>query len=166
MFTMVDEDRRRETVLLTAYRTTAAQLAHVRAAGIPGQFTMRSFRVGGSVSSSLEDTAVDEIMKIGGWKTSSTYYIGATTSAVAETYKRKTKARRGLSARARPERCDSHGLATVPGLSGRFCRVQVTAGQGTVSLGEMMCDPALWSTTHKDTSMGIIGPPTGAGGLM
>ena len=88
---MVDEDRRRETVLLTAYRTTAAQLAHVRAAGIPGQFTMRSFRVGGSVSRSLEDTAVDEIMKIGGWKTErvAPYYIGATTGASSATSKSK-----------------------------------------------------------------------------
>ena len=88
---MVDEDRRRETVLLTAYRTTAEQLAHVRAAGIPGQFTMRSFRVGGSVSRSLEDTAVDEIMKIGGWKTErvAPYYIGATTGASSATSKSK-----------------------------------------------------------------------------
>ena len=44
---------------------------------------MHSFRVGGSLNKLLAGTAVDEIMKIGGWKTErvARYYIGATTSA-------------------------------------------------------------------------------------
>ena len=43
---------------------------------------MHSFRVGGSPSTFLTGAAVDEIMKIGGWKTESTaqYKIGATSS--------------------------------------------------------------------------------------
>ena len=43
---------------------------------------MHSFRVGGFLSKSLAGTAVDEIMKIAGWKTESVakYYIGATSS--------------------------------------------------------------------------------------
>ena len=67
LFPMVDENGGRGTVPLTAPRMTAALQAHLRAAGIPGQFTMHSFRVGGSVSRSSVGTAVDEIMKIGGW---------------------------------------------------------------------------------------------------
>ena len=64
---------------LPATRTTTALQAHLRAAGLPSQFTMHSFRVGDSLSKSLAGTAVDEIMKIGGWKKESlaTYYIGA-----------------------------------------------------------------------------------------
>ena len=51
---------------------------------------MHSFSVGGPLSKSLAGTAVDEIMKIGGWKTErvARYHIGATTSAVVETSKR------------------------------------------------------------------------------
>ena len=61
--------------------TTALQ-AHLRAAGLPTHFTMHSFRVGGFLSKSLAGTAVDEIMKIAGWKTESVakYYVGATSS--------------------------------------------------------------------------------------
>ena len=65
LFPMVDEDGGRGTVALTAPRMTAALQAHLRAAGISGQYTMRSFRVRGSVRRSLEGTAVDEIMKTG-----------------------------------------------------------------------------------------------------
>ena len=52
---------------------------------------MHSLRVGGSLSKSLAGTAVDEIMKIGGWKTErvARYYIGATAGASAATSKRK-----------------------------------------------------------------------------
>ena len=91
LFPMVDESGERGTVPLTAPRMTAALQAHLRAAGIPGQFTMHSFRLRGSVSRSLEGTAVDEIMKIGGWKTErvARYHIGATAGASAATSKRK-----------------------------------------------------------------------------
>ena len=91
LFSMVDEDGERGTVPLTAPRMTAALQVHLRAAGIPGQLTMHSFRVEGSVSRSLEGTAVDEIMKIGGWKTErvARYHIGATAGASAATSKRK-----------------------------------------------------------------------------
>ena len=65
LFPMMDENGGRGTVPLTAPRMTAALQAHLRAYGIPGQLTMHSFRLGGSVSRSLEGTAVDEIMKIG-----------------------------------------------------------------------------------------------------
>ena len=46
---------------------------------------MHSFRVGGSLSKSLAGTAVDEIMKIGGYETErvARYYVGPTTSAGA-----------------------------------------------------------------------------------
>ena len=43
----------------------------MRVAWLPSYFTMHSFRVGGSLSKSLAGTVVDEIMKIGGWKTES-----------------------------------------------------------------------------------------------
>ena len=58
--------------------------------GLSDHFTMHSFRVEGSVSKSLAGTAVDEIMKIGGWKTERTakYYIGSTTSTRAPASKR------------------------------------------------------------------------------
>ena len=52
---------------------------------------MHSFRVGGSLSKSLAGTAVDEIMKIGGWKTESAakYYIGTTSSGQVRGSKEK-----------------------------------------------------------------------------
>ena len=70
---------------ITAPRMTATLQAHLRAGGLPYHFTMHSFRVGGLLSKSLAGTAVDEIMKIGGWKTERVerYYIGQTTSAGA-----------------------------------------------------------------------------------
>ena len=57
----------------------------MRAAELPGHFTMHSIRVRGSPSTFLTGAAVDEIMKIGGWKTESIakYYIGATSSRLA-----------------------------------------------------------------------------------
>ena len=73
-----------------ASMTTVLQ-AHLRAAGLPSHFTMHSFRLGGSLSKSLAGTAVDEIMKIGGWKTAALakYYIGATSSGKMRGRKRK-----------------------------------------------------------------------------
>ena len=85
LFPMVELNGERETMVATAPCMTAALQAHLRAGGMTDQFTMHSFRVGGSLSKSLAGTAVDEIMKIGGWKTErvALYYIRATTSAVA-----------------------------------------------------------------------------------
>ena len=59
---------------------TSSLQSYLRMADLPSHFTMHSFRVGGSLSKSLTRTAVDEIMKIGGWKTEpvAKYYIGAT----------------------------------------------------------------------------------------
>ena len=82
---MVELNGERGMMAITAPHMTAALQAHLRAVGMPGHFTMHSFRVGGSLSKSLAGTAVDEIMKIGGWQTErvARYYIGATTNAVA-----------------------------------------------------------------------------------
>ena len=44
----------------------------MRAAELLNHFMTHSFRVGGSPSTFLTGAAVDEIMKIGGWKTEST----------------------------------------------------------------------------------------------
>lgn len=58
------------------------------------QFTMHSFCVGGSLTQSLGGTAVDEIMKIAGWKTQSVAerYIGPTTSdAVAASDRQRSR---------------------------------------------------------------------------
>ena len=69
---------------------TATLQGHLRMAGLPDQFTTHYFRVGGSVTKSLAGTAVDEIMKIGGWKTESIAkdYIGSTTSTGVRASKR------------------------------------------------------------------------------
>ena len=52
---------------------------------------MHSFRVGGSLTRPLAGTAVDEIMKIGGWTTEPIvkYPIGATSSGRVQVDKRK-----------------------------------------------------------------------------
>lgn len=65
--------------------------AHLEQASLPTHYSMHSFRVGGSLSESLAGTAVDEIMKIGGWQTErmAEHYIGATTSAAAKGKRRK-----------------------------------------------------------------------------
>ena len=54
----------------------------MRAAELRNHLMMRPFRVGGSPSTFLTGAAVDEVMKIGGWKTESIakYYIGAISS--------------------------------------------------------------------------------------
>ena len=44
----------------------------MRAAELPNHFMLYSFRVEGSPSTFLTGAAVDELMKIGGWKTEST----------------------------------------------------------------------------------------------
>ena len=69
LFPLVLADGSRGPVPMSAQRMTAALQGHLRMAGLPDHFTMHSFRVGGSVTKSLAGTAVDEIMKIGGWKT-------------------------------------------------------------------------------------------------
>ena len=61
----------RGRVPLSTTGMTATLQGHLRAAELPRHFTMHSFRVGRSLSKSLAGTAVDEIMKIGGWKTES-----------------------------------------------------------------------------------------------
>ena len=83
LFPVVEPNGTRGTVAVSASRMTAGLQMHLRAAGLPEHYSMHSFRVGGSLSKSLAGTAVDEIMKIGGWKTEQVarYYIGATTSA-------------------------------------------------------------------------------------
>ena len=50
----------------------------------------RGWSVGGSVTKSLAGTAVDEIMKIGGWRKENTakHYVGSTTSTRAPESKR------------------------------------------------------------------------------
>ena len=67
---------------------------------------MHSFRVGGSLRKSLAGTAVDEVMKIGGWKTERVAwcYVGVTTSAVAT-----SKGKR--DAGSRRERDNSYAIA-------------------------------------------------------
>ena len=85
LFPVVESNGERSSVAITAPRMTATLPAHLRAGGLPDHFTMHSFRVGGLLSKSLAGTAVDEIMKIGGWKNErvARYYIGPTTSAGA-----------------------------------------------------------------------------------
>ena len=69
LFPVVTAEGGRGSLPLPAARMATALQAHLRAAGLPSHFTMRSFRMGGSLSKSLAGTAVDEIMKIGRWKT-------------------------------------------------------------------------------------------------
>eukprot|EP00903_Cladosiphon_okamuranus_P012054 g11318.t1 len=59
--------------------------------GAESRLVFASFRVGGSLTKSLEDTAVDAIMHIAGWKTESVAQrnIGPTTSTVAAGSKRQ-----------------------------------------------------------------------------
>ena len=61
---------------------TAALQGHLFAGELLNHFIMYFFRVGGSPSTFRTGAAVDEIMKIGGWKTESIaqYKIGATSS--------------------------------------------------------------------------------------
>lgn len=61
---------------------TAFLQSNLRGTSLPVHFTMHSFRVGGLPSDSRAGTAVDQIMKIGGWKTETmaAHFIGPTTS--------------------------------------------------------------------------------------
>ena len=81
LFPSVSAEGGRGSLSLSAARMATALQDHLRAAELPSPFTMHSIRVGGSLSNSLAGTAVDEIMKFGGWKTESVakYYIGATS---------------------------------------------------------------------------------------
>lgn len=83
LFPVVLADGGRGPAPMTAQHMTAALQGHLRAAAMPDQFTTHSLGLGGSASKSLAGTAVDEIMKIGEWKTEriAKYYIGSTTSA-------------------------------------------------------------------------------------
>ena len=69
IFPVVTTEGGRGSRPLSAARMAAFLQVHLREAGLPDHFTMHSFRVGGSLARSLAGTAVDEIMKIGGWKT-------------------------------------------------------------------------------------------------
>ena len=91
LFPSVSAEGGRGNLSLSAARMTTALQGHLRAAELPSHFTMHSFRVGGSLSKSLAGTAVDEKMKIGGWKTESVakYYIGATSSGRVHGSKKK-----------------------------------------------------------------------------
>ena len=78
---------------------------------------MHSLSVGGSLSKSLAGAAVDEIMKIGGWKTerAARCYIGPTTSAGANS--KGNGKRDGGSQRARD---NSYAIAVDFPLSQAF----------------------------------------------
>ena len=80
--------------LPTARMTTALQ-GRLTAAGLPSHFIVYCFRVGGSLGKSLDETAVDEIETIGGWKMESVakFYIQATSSGKG----RCAKTKRGQS---------------------------------------------------------------------
>ena len=71
VFPVVTAQGGRGSLPLPAARMTTALQGHFRAGGLSSHFTMHSFRLGGSLSKSLAGTAVDEIMKIGSWKTES-----------------------------------------------------------------------------------------------
>ena len=73
-FPMVTAEGARGSLPLSTARMTTTLRGHLRAAGLPSHFTMHSFHVRGSFSKSLAGTAVDEIMKIGGWQTVAKYY--------------------------------------------------------------------------------------------
>lgn len=67
----------RGTVALTATRMTAVLQAHLRAEGMSDHYD-DSIRVGGSPSKSLAGTAVDEIMRTGGWNAEPVLQHGVT----------------------------------------------------------------------------------------
>ena len=89
LFPVVTAARGRGRLPLSAARMTA------NLKGICGwqscRATLRCTPLGGSLSKSLAGTAVDEITKIGWWKTESVarYYIGATSSGQVQGSKRK-----------------------------------------------------------------------------
>ena len=85
------EEGGRGGLSLSAARMTANLQSYLRMTELQNHFTMYSLRVGGSFSKSLAGMAVEEILKIGGWKTESVakYYIGATSSGQAQGSKKK-----------------------------------------------------------------------------
>ena len=91
LFPVVTAEGSRSSLPLPAARMMAALQGHLRAPGLPSHFTMHYFRVGSSSASHWTGTAVEEIKKIGGWKTESVakYYIGATSSGKVHGSKRK-----------------------------------------------------------------------------
>lgn len=90
LFPVVLNGGGRGSVPLTAVQMTSPLQGHLRQAGLSPHYTMHSFRVGGSLTQSLEGTAVDAIMRLAGWKTESVAvrYIGPTMSAPAVGSKR------------------------------------------------------------------------------
>ena len=62
-------DGTRGGVVLSAPRMVTALQGNLRAAGLPGNFTLHSFRSSGLLSKSVAGTPLVEIMQIGGWKT-------------------------------------------------------------------------------------------------
>ena len=68
-FPVVTVEGGRGRLSCSAARTTANLESYLRIADLLNHLPMHSFRVGGSIRKSLAGTAVDEIMKVGGWKT-------------------------------------------------------------------------------------------------
>ena len=103
LFPVVTAEGGRKSLPSSAARMTTILQEHLRGAGLPSDLTMHSFRVGGSLSKSLARTTVNEIMKIGGWKTESVaqYYIEATSSGKVYNSKRK-RGQNYVSARELP----------------------------------------------------------------
>ena len=106
LFPTVKDDGARGTRKYLARAMTVSLQGHLRAADLPPHFTMHSFRVGGSLSRSMDGTAIEEIMRIGGWKTElmARHYIGPTTSGGSEDprAKKKQRARTYVEADQRP----------------------------------------------------------------
>ena len=66
LFPVVEPNEGRGTVALSVTPMAAALQMQLQAAGLPDNYTMHSFRVGGFLSKSLAGTAVDDIKNIGG----------------------------------------------------------------------------------------------------
>ena len=112
---MITAEAGRGHLPLSAARMTAFLQSHLRAEELPSHFTMHSLRVGGSLGKCLAGTAVDEIMKIGGWKTESVakYYIRATSSG------KVPGSKRGNAARATPTLPSYHCRQSLKNISQR-----------------------------------------------
>lgn len=90
-FPTVSAEGDRGNRLHSAARMTIALQGQLRAAELPSHFTMQNFCVGVSLSNSLAETAVNEILKHFGWDMESLakYYIEATSSGKEHGTKRK-----------------------------------------------------------------------------
>ena len=77
LFSEPEQDGSRGTPRLLAKDMTAALKSHLQAANLPVVFSMHSFRVGGSLSRAMAGETIEQIMKVGGWKTESIarYYV-------------------------------------------------------------------------------------------